>query len=227
VQRLVDVQASSRSALIPVDLIRQSAAIVLMFDLPGVDPSGIDLSIDNHVVTVSAQRPNASDEADGEPLITERYHGHMTRQVFLGYSVDPEQSSATYTNGVLRVVVPLSQTDESHHIQVTAERGLQPPLPASQPHDTEYQPLALARTYVSDKAVEPSYGRQNAPNVESIAVSLLKGTFPRASSPDIERAAAVMDTSVAQDIEAGTIDFERAHSTAKELASLLARQPPQ
>ena len=47
---------SSRPASMPMDAYRDQDRFVVHFDLPGVDPSGIDLSIEKNVLTVTAER---------------------------------------------------------------------------------------------------------------------------------------------------------------------------
>src|SRR4051812_162506 len=63
--------AASASRTFPMDAYRRGDAIVLKFDLPGVEPNSIDLTVDQNVLTVRAER--AGESEDGvEVLAAER-----------------------------------------------------------------------------------------------------------------------------------------------------------
>ena len=46
----------SQPAIMPMDAYRQDGQFIVHFDLPGVDPSSIDLSVERNVLTVKAER---------------------------------------------------------------------------------------------------------------------------------------------------------------------------
>jgi HSP20 family protein len=101
----------------PVDLIREQDQYVLSADLPGVDPGSVDIDVDGHLLTIRAQR--TADGRDGSKwLAQERPHGSYLRQFSLGEGVDPDNISAVYDNGVLNVVLPVSEKAKPRKIDV-------------------------------------------------------------------------------------------------------------
>lgn len=101
-----------------MDAIRRESDIELKFDLPGIDPDSINVTVDRGVLTVSAER--AEEYADAEkPFIRERVMGSFTRRVRLSDSVDAERISAAYDSGVLRVTVPLLERAQPRKIEVS------------------------------------------------------------------------------------------------------------
>jgi HSP20 family protein len=103
----------------PMDAYRRGDDVVLLFDLPGVDPQSIDLTVDQNVLTVRAERqPQAEDGAD--VLAAERPRGTFLRRVFLGDTLDTERISAEYHNGVLELTIPVSERAKPRKIEVTA-----------------------------------------------------------------------------------------------------------
>ena len=65
------------------------------FDLPGVDPASIDLTVEQNVLAVKAERPPIA--ADGaELIVSERPAGTFTRQLFLGETLDADHIEADY-----------------------------------------------------------------------------------------------------------------------------------
>src|SRR3954462_11622947 len=84
---------SARPAAMPIDAYRKGDEFVVLFDLPGVDPSSINLTVERNVLTVHAERTRPADE-DVEMLIGERPQGTFSRQLFLGETLDAERLAA-------------------------------------------------------------------------------------------------------------------------------------
>src|SRR5205807_1137722 len=55
-QMLSERSGPSRPSPIPMDAYRDGDRFVIHFDLPGVDPSSIDLTVEKNVLTVRAER---------------------------------------------------------------------------------------------------------------------------------------------------------------------------
>src|SRR5436305_13488148 len=74
---------TSRPAVMPMDAYRDGEQFVVQFDLPGVDPSSIDLNVEHNVLTVKAERASTQGEAV-ELQVAERPRGVFSRQLFPG-----------------------------------------------------------------------------------------------------------------------------------------------
>ncbi len=77
----------ARPAIMPMDAYRQGEQFIVHFDLPGVDASSIDLTVEKNVLTVSAQRQWQPGEGN-QVLASERPQGSFSRQLFLGETLD-------------------------------------------------------------------------------------------------------------------------------------------
>ena len=113
----------ARPTVMPMDAWREGEQFVVEFDLPGVDPGSIDLDVERNVLTVKAERPGLSDEA--ESIASERPRGVFSRQLFLGETLDTDRIEASYTDGVLRLVVPVAEEAKPRKIQI-ASNGHEP-----------------------------------------------------------------------------------------------------
>jgi HSP20 family protein len=89
------------------------------FDLPGIDPASIDLTVEKNVLTVSAERHWEPEEGN-QVVVAERPQGRFSRQLFLGEGLDPDGIEATYDGGVLTVQVPVAEQAKPRKVQVTA-----------------------------------------------------------------------------------------------------------
>lgn len=112
----------SRPSVMPMDAYRHGEHFTVHFDLPGVDPNSIDLTVEKNVLKVSAQRGWQPQDGQ-EVLISERPQGHFTRQLFLGESLDADRIEASYANGVLTVTIPVAEAAEPRKVEVTEGTG--------------------------------------------------------------------------------------------------------
>lgn len=108
-----------RPAVMPMDAYRHGEQFVIHFDVPGVDASSIDLTIERNVLTVSAQRQWQPAEGD-QVLASERPQGSFTRQLFLGEGLDGERIEASYDNGVLTVTLPVAAQAKARKVEINA-----------------------------------------------------------------------------------------------------------
>jgi HSP20 family protein len=103
----------------PMDAYRKDDSFLLQLDLPGVAPDSIELTVEDNVLTISAERP-APPKSDGiESVIAERTFGTFTRQVVLGKTLDSERIEANYEGGVLTVAIPVAEQAKPRRIEVS------------------------------------------------------------------------------------------------------------
>jgi HSP20 family protein len=107
-------QATSSMAM---DAVRHGDQVFVNFDLPGVDPESIDLTVERDTLTVTAVR--RFDRAEGdEVLANERPQGTFTRRLLLGDSLDTSRLEAAYDHGVLSITIPVSEKAQPRKITV-------------------------------------------------------------------------------------------------------------
>jgi HSP20 family protein len=108
----------SRPAVMPMDAYREGEQFVVQFDLPGVDPSSVDLNVERNVLTVKAERtPSYGEEV--ELQVAERPRGVFSRQLFLGDTLDAEHVEASYDAGVLILRIPIAERAKPRKIEIT------------------------------------------------------------------------------------------------------------
>ena len=111
-----------RSPVMPMDAYRHEDRFMVHFDVPGVDPSSIELTVEKNVLNVSAQRRWEPAE-DDQVLVSERPQGSFSRQLFLGEGLDPDRIEASYDNGVLSVSVPVAEQAKPRKVEISANGG--------------------------------------------------------------------------------------------------------
>jgi HSP20 family protein len=101
----------------PMDAYRRGEQFIIQFDLPGVEPAAIDLTVEQNVLTVRAERRFEPREGD-EVVVAERPQGIYTRQVFLGDTLDSENLQANCEHGVLTLTIPVAATAKPRRVPV-------------------------------------------------------------------------------------------------------------
>lgn len=108
----------SRPAVMPMDAYREGEQFVVHFDLPGVDPSSVDLNVERNVLTVKAERvPSYGEQV--ELQVAERPRGMFSRQLFLGDTLNADRIDATYEAGVLTLRIPIAEKAKPRKIEIT------------------------------------------------------------------------------------------------------------
>ena len=102
----------------PMDAYRKGDQFYVHFDLPGVDPSTIDVTVEKNVLTVSARRERSYGEVD-EFVVAERPYGEFRRQLFLGDTLDADSIQAGYDSGVLTLVLPVAEKAKPRKVEIT------------------------------------------------------------------------------------------------------------
>jgi HSP20 family protein len=116
----------TRPVLLPMDAYRHGEDFVVKLDLPGIDPSSVEVSVEQNVLTVKAERNWIPAEGD-EVLVAERPQGSFSRQLFLGENLDTEHVSASYDAGVLTITIPVHEAAKPRRIEITTGSSAREP----------------------------------------------------------------------------------------------------
>ena len=104
----------------PMDAYRKGSEFLVHFDVPGIDPDSIELTVEKNVLTVSAERTRHWGEEAEEVVVSERPVGRFNRQLFLGETLDSERIQATCENGVLTLRIPVAEAAKPRKVEITA-----------------------------------------------------------------------------------------------------------
>jgi HSP20 family molecular chaperone IbpA len=99
-----------------------SGQIIVRFEVPGLDRSEINLLVDRRQVVVRGERrfPRASNRSYQQ---VELDYGPFERRLRLAVDIDPDNTAATYDNGILEVRLALAQREhEVSQIPIRSER---------------------------------------------------------------------------------------------------------
>ena len=120
-----DVQTSSATAQwIPaVDVTEYADRFELLIDLPGVEPSTVEITLDNGVLSLAGERraEKVATKAQDAPLQQrfERQQGSFYRRFILPDTVVAEKVQATGRNGVLAISIAKHAKAQPKRISVS------------------------------------------------------------------------------------------------------------
>ncbi|MFC9396909.1 Hsp20/alpha crystallin family protein [Streptomyces sp. NPDC057027] len=89
---------------IPVEVTSAGSAYVLRAELPGMDPEDIAITVDDDLVTVSAEHSESMEDKEH----SEFRYGSFRRTVRLPVMI-PDDVDASYQDGILTIRVPMPE----------------------------------------------------------------------------------------------------------------------
>jgi HSP20 family protein len=110
---------TARPTAMPMDAWREGDEFIVEFDLPGVDPSSVNLDVERNVLTVKAERQALN--GVNELVAAERPRGVFSRQLILGDNLDTDRVRANYQAGVLTLRIPVAEQAKPRRIEITTE----------------------------------------------------------------------------------------------------------
>jgi len=102
-----------------VDIVDSAAEVVVVADLPGVDESHLDVTLDKNVLTIhgSVERPTY----EGYTAVRSEYGiGDFERVFTVSEDVDRDKIEATVKDGVLQLKLPKTAQSARRKINVVA-----------------------------------------------------------------------------------------------------------
>ncbi|MDQ3995651.1 MAG: Hsp20/alpha crystallin family protein [Gemmatimonadota bacterium] len=105
-----------------MDVAEKADAYLINVELPGVEPNQVEINFEQNVLTVRGTKPSSFEVSNGEYRVytAERVSGEFERAVRLPDFVDSERIEASYSHGLLRILVPKAQAAQPRKIEIRA-----------------------------------------------------------------------------------------------------------
>jgi HSP20 family protein len=89
-----------------VDIHEGASDLVLSFELPGVDPSSVRLSVNGNSLILRGNKPRSEAQTGAKYHCLERGFGSFKRVIVLGTPINTHQARTEYRDGLLKVTFP-------------------------------------------------------------------------------------------------------------------------
>ena len=106
-----------------VDLYVDKDDVVIMAELPGMEKDDIEVNLSNHSLTLKGEKKRKEKVKEENCYCSERTYGHFSRTLELPMDVQGEKVTASFTQGVLVIRLPIAQTARAKSINVKVEDG--------------------------------------------------------------------------------------------------------
>ena len=130
VNRIFQESASSReegfnttSFVPPVDIYETEQNIVLKVEAPGLDQKDLDIRIENNTITIRGERKFEKETKEENYHRVERRYGSFQRSFGLPQTVNTENVTADYENGILKVTLAKRAEAKPKQIKVNVGTG--------------------------------------------------------------------------------------------------------
>ena len=119
---LLPAAASERGEWVPsFDVSETENEVIVRADMPGIDVKDLDISVTGNVLTISGEKKSERDEKKEGYHLIERTFGSFTRSMTLPGEVKADEVTATYKDGVLKLVIPKTEAAKRKKIEVKVE----------------------------------------------------------------------------------------------------------
>lgn len=113
------IETSTWSPL--VDIKEEKDCFLVIADVPGVKKEDIDISLENHVLTLKGQRQFEQTEQHQGYTRRERIQGQFYRRFSLPQTADDAKITARYAHGVLEIRIPKREAATEKKIEISVE----------------------------------------------------------------------------------------------------------
>jgi len=104
-----------------VDIFETKESIVLIADMPGVDETSVDISLEKNILTINGTVTSTNFE--GYTLVYTEYDtGDYQRAFTISDEVDRDKIEATVKNGVLKITLYKAEQAKAKKIAISAEK---------------------------------------------------------------------------------------------------------
>jgi len=103
----------------PTDIYETKESIVVLAEMPGVPPDGLDISLERRVLTIRG-RSAANEHGGHQRVYNECAGGDYDRVFTLSENIDRDRIEATLKDGILQLVLPKAEAARARKIELKA-----------------------------------------------------------------------------------------------------------
>ena len=108
-----------------VEISENDNHVLLTAELPGVDPSDIEITMENGLLTMKGQKKFEGDATENKYHRSERNYGSFSRAFRLPPSIADGDVSASFDKGVLTITLPKPEKFKARKIEIKTSPAIE------------------------------------------------------------------------------------------------------
>jgi HSP20 family protein len=120
---LAPIDRPEQKDAVRVDVGDDGKEVTVTAELPGMSDADVEVSISDGRLTIRGEKKSDRKTEENGTLVRERVYGIVERTVALPDGIDPDAAKATFSNGVLTVVIPKSAELQADTKRVPVQAG--------------------------------------------------------------------------------------------------------
>jgi len=105
-----------------IDVSETEDSVILRAEVPDIDPEDLDISITDDTLRIKGETRQEFVEESGGVQRTEKRYGSFSRTLQLPCKIDLDDVKATYSEGILNIVMPKCSPEEAREIKVKVKK---------------------------------------------------------------------------------------------------------
>ena len=110
--------SEEREFTLAFDVSETEKELIVKAEVPGTDKKDIDISLSDGVLTIKEEKRQQREDKNEHYYTAERRYGAFSRTMPLPVEVDANKVDATDKEGVLKIILPKSETAKAKKIEV-------------------------------------------------------------------------------------------------------------
>ncbi len=119
---MANIRGVAQGTFPAVNVGETSEQVIVYVFAPGIDPAGMELTIEKNLLSIAAGRDTSKDIGEKPKpegyYRQERFSGNFKRVISLPESIDPGKVEARYKNGILVVTINKKEEEKARKINV-------------------------------------------------------------------------------------------------------------
>lgn len=104
-----------------VDVMDEGEQFVIKADLPGYSPDSIEIKVTENAVTIRGELKEEKEFKDSCYQVRERGFGSFSRTLPFSVQVKPDESKASFKNGVLEITLPKVEVPKGRTLEIQTD----------------------------------------------------------------------------------------------------------
>lgn len=86
-----------------IDMYQTDTEIIANVEIPGINKEDLEITASENTLTIKGEMRRDSEIKEDDIFHTERYYGSFHRSLTLPTEINPDETKATYENGILKI----------------------------------------------------------------------------------------------------------------------------